>query len=1301
MCAVCTSSFGRKDNLDHHKRTVRCGGPPQPGPSAPKRRRVASLDEDTITPPSVEPANNNLSRDLRDFVHENWASVRTHVVRGPVQTRYNRRLTSLDTRDLHEPLRVLFDQQTTAFKINCSYGFVLREKQSGRLRYYHSSNNCCGRFLEEPSLVTNSQTFNTFLERIEETDVLQWAIAQRPNSDWVVELVTNVTFFINCIVHHPIGCVGVNLPDYVKRNKAIVGLEKDDHNAIYRDNLCLFRCLALHQGCDVRRLEALLDEYTDTPVRDFAGVPIQDLHKIEAKFKANVCVYTLEEIADGKTTAELVRRSTARYPDTMYVNIFETHFSYIRDIRMYCHSWRCRNCGESLWKSSWELHRHESTCDAGVNRVYKGGVYRPSPSIFQRLDDEGIVVEKTLRYYPYRATFDFECYFTGGNLPADTDHVQWSARHVPLSVSVASNVPGYEPALCFVTDGDADKLVGSMMTRLNTISDAAFASLLPLYAAVLAALDARKHAWEEETKGAEEEEEADEGRNNPYKTLIGQLLGWLRQLPVIGFNSGKYDLNMIKRSFVPLLISNNAAVIKRQNTYMCLSTDRLKFLDILNYLAPGFNYDKYLKAYGCELQKGHFPYEYMDGVGKLDDRALPPQSAFFSRLTNEGISDEDYARCQAVWRDNEMTTMRDYLVWYNNRDVEPFLEAIDKQAAFYHDQHIDIFKDGISVPELTLLYLFNGLSPDTNFVTFNRTNSDLHQLVKDNIVGGPAIIFHRYHEKGVTRIRGGEELCRAIVGYDANALYLWALMQDMPTGWYTRRREENGFRPQQAQPFGQMAVQWLNRESERTGLSIRHQANGREKRIGKLSVDGWCPETHTAYQFHGCYFHGCPKCHADPEEINAVNGKTMAVLLADTKKHTAYLRRHVNVIEMWECAWKRERDPPPRQKWKMTQQQIIAAVVDGTLFGMIECDIRVPFELKDHFAEMQPLFKNTTVTRDDIGPFMRQYAVDHDIMSTPRRMLVGSYRGDKILLATPLLQWYLAHGLVIDRVYQVVEYHREACFRHFGESVSAARREGDADPDKAIIADTMKLLGNSAYGKTVTNIDRHRNVRYCTEVGTSLLINNKRFRQLDVVTDDAYEVTASKARLTYDLPLHIGFFVYQYAKLRMLQFYYDFVDRYVAGVNNHFVHNRFVIVMDSTSHSSKSIVLTVCAVLIVDTSSGPSTSTAKWTLIQPTLHWRVKVSMISSLRNTANTTSGTGPNGSRLNAATSTRTIMSRHECLAIRGRQPNRVASHVRRSTNVHQAYLRLSGAVMGSSGYVVRPITASVRQISAPRKG
>ena len=1143
-CDVCHSGFTRKWDLDQHKRTVQCGGPPQPGP-APKRRRIASLDEDPLTPPPAGEAYDELSSAIRDFVHENWGSVRTHVVHGSIQTRYNRRLTSLDMRDLHDQLFLLFDQQTTAFKVNVSFGFVLREKENDRLRYYHSSNNCCGRYLEEPALITNRDDFDRFLARIQESDILQWAVAQRPNSDWVCELVTNATFFLNKIVDHPIGCVGVNLPTYVKNNKSIIGLETDSHGVIYIDNLCLFRCLAIHQGCDVRCIEAtvatLYAKYTDnTPVHDFVGVTLEDLSKIEATFDVNVVVYKLDEITDGKTTAELVRRSPCQYIETMYLNLYEAHFSYIKDIRMYSHSYKCSKCEQALWKSSWELHRHERTCEAGVNQIYKGGVYRPPASIFERLDDEGIIVSPVLRYFPYRATFDFECYFSDERLPVNSDKLQWSARHVPLSVSVASNVPGYEPALCFVTDGDADKLVGCVITRLNTISDAAYESLLPLYADVLEELKTRKEAWDEE-----EEEEDGKKTVNPCKTLEKQLQTWLRQLPVIGFNSGHYDLNVVKKFFIPYMLKGNDKtrfVIKRQNTFMCFSTTNLKFLDVTQYLAPGVSYDKYLKAYGCELQKGHFPYEYMDGIGKLEDRALPPQAAFFSQLKNEGISDTDYAACQAVWGDNQMTTMRDYLIWYNNRDVTPFLDAIAKQAGFYKHQNIDMFKDGISVPGLSLLHLFNDLPNDTYFTVFNRTNSDLHELVKDNIVGGPAIIFHRYHEKNVTRIRGGSEPCRSIVGYDANALYLWALMQDMPTGWYVRRREENGFRPQQAQPYGQMAVQWLTWEAAKNGCTIRHQVNGREKRIGKLPVDGWCAETRTAYQFHGCYFHGCTNCY-EPQETNTLNGKTMATLLKDTKKNTAYLRRHVHVVEMWECEWKRERDPPPRQKWKMTSHSIIAAVIDGTLFGMVECDVRVPDNLREYFADMQPIFKNTTVTRDDIGSFMQQYAEEHDIMSTPRRMLVGSYRGEKILLATPLLRWYLAHGLVVDRVYQIIEYEPKPCFQNFGDSVSAARRAGDADPDKSIIADTMKLLGNSAYGKTVTNVDRHRKVTYCTEVGTSLLVGNKRFRQLDVVTDDAYEITSSKARVTYDLPHHIGFFVYQYAKLRMLQFYYDFVDR--------------------------------------------------------------------------------------------------------------------------------------------------------------
>ena len=137
--------------------------------------------------------------------------------------------------------------------------------------------------------------------------------------------------------------------------------------------------------------------------------------------------------------------------------------------------------------------RHERGCNGKIRRVYTGGVYHTTPSIFERLDDEGICVTDDLRFYIYRATFDYESYFDGENTPTNTDRVQWITRHVPLSVSIASNVPGYEPAQCYITDGDSDKLVGDMMDHLIiTISDAAYESLLPSYEYVLDKLKKNK-----------------------------------------------------------------------------------------------------------------------------------------------------------------------------------------------------------------------------------------------------------------------------------------------------------------------------------------------------------------------------------------------------------------------------------------------------------------------------------------------------------------------------------------------------------------------------------------------------------------------------------------------------------------------------------------------------------------------------------------------------------------------------------------------------------------------------------------
>ena len=130
------------------------------------------------------------------------------------------------------------------------------------------------------------------------------------------------------------------------------------------------------------------------------------------------------------------------------------------------------------------------------------------------------------------------------------------------------------------------------------------------------------------------------------------------------------------------------------------------------------------------------------------------------------------------------------------------------------------------------------------------------------------------------------------------------------------------------------------------------------------------------------------------------------------------MRRDPDVKKCLDAAFPRRR----HARWTITSRQILSGVRAGTVFGMIECDICIPEELREHFAEMQPVFKNIRLIREDLGPFMRRYADEHNIMTTPQRMLVGRYRGDKILLATHLLRWYLDHGLEVIHDYQVIEY---------------------------------------------------------------------------------------------------------------------------------------------------------------------------------------------------------------------------------------------------------------------------------------
>ena len=196
----------------------------------------------------------------------------------------------------------------------------------------------------------------------------------------------------------------------------------------------------------------------------------------------------------------------------------------------------------------------------------------------------------------------------------------------------------------------------------------------------------------------------------------------------------------------------------------------------------------------------------------------------------------------------------------------------------------DMFKDGVSVPGLATKWLFK--ESDTNSFSIpliTKQNADLHRTIRNNLVGGPSIVFHRFHEQGTTQIKkekykSNALICDRILGYDANALYLYSAMQDLPTGSMVRRRREDNFRPKFIDHYGRLAYEWLEYMSLKLNDQIQHKYNHGEMRLGQhnLPVDGYHKQSNTVFQFHGCIFHGCPKsdcCKTKGHLVNPINGQ--------------------------------------------------------------------------------------------------------------------------------------------------------------------------------------------------------------------------------------------------------------------------------------------------------------------------------------------------------------------------------------------------------------------------------------------
>ena len=231
----------------------------------------------------------------------------------------------------------------------------------------------------------------------------------------------------------------------------------------------------------------------------FHGVKFSELDELEKLYEVKFQVYNLaptqthgEEQEEEETrpdiAATLLRRSHRHYESTLFLNLYENHFSYIKDLARYSKSFCCSRCGK-YWNDMWKCQHHEKTCDDKVHLKYPGGAYHVPKTIFEELEDEGIIDPEEARYFPYRVTF--ECYFDKEKEEElkSTEKLNWQSGHVPLSVSVCSNVSEYQEPKCFVSNGDPKEFITEFIQYLVSISTKSSSLPREQYAPVFEALN--------------------------------------------------------------------------------------------------------------------------------------------------------------------------------------------------------------------------------------------------------------------------------------------------------------------------------------------------------------------------------------------------------------------------------------------------------------------------------------------------------------------------------------------------------------------------------------------------------------------------------------------------------------------------------------------------------------------------------------------------------------------------------------------------------------------------------------------
>ena len=194
-------------------------------------------------------------------------------------------------------------------------------------------------------------------------------------------------------------------------------------------------------------------------------------------------------------------------------------------------------------------------------------------------------------------------------------------------------------------------------------------------------------------------------------------------------------------------------------------------------------------------------------------------------------------------------------------------------------------------------------------------------------------------------------------------------------------------------------------------------------------------------------------------------------------------------------------------------------IIPSDFFGVAEVDLE-PKVGKD-FSRFGPIF------------------VSGVIEGQGHVSLTGVERVKRCLLTTPYIQCLCSIGMKITKVHRCWEYRRAPCFKSFVDTAVEERKKGDRPGGNPLQADLYKLVVNSTYGSLIQNKDRHGQIMFLPdEWRVCKFFNEPSFKDAAYLADGLVQVNATTRKIKQNVPVQLGKFILDYAKMHMINFYY-------------------------------------------------------------------------------------------------------------------------------------------------------------------